>query len=139
MAGCGGGVIGEDGQFDSKHGTKNNGGTQTKSGIITNISGTGFGIGGNYNGRCSSGGGGGWYGGGVSNSYTTYTGGAGGSGYVYNSSTSSNYPNGCKLNSAFYFEDSSTIDVKSSFPSPSGNSNEVCHSGNGYAKITPLQ
>lgn len=74
----------------------------------------------------------------VSASSINATGGAGGSGYVYNSSTSSNYPNGCKLNSSFYLENSSTIDGKTSFPSPSGDSNEVGHSENGFAKITPL-
>lgn len=87
--------------------------TQTKAG--TNGS---FGQGanstgsGNYN-YGPGGGGGGWYGGGASTNvsdrsadYRTYNG--GGSGYVYTSSTASNYPSGCLLNSNYYLTNAST-------------------------------
>ena len=60
---------------------------------------------------------------------------AGGSGYVYTSSTASNYPSGCLLNSSYYLTNSSTIAGNSSFVAPDG-SNETGHSGNGYARIT---
>lgn len=87
--------------------------TQTKAG--TNGS---FGQGanstgsGNYN-YGPGGGGGGWYGGGatintsdVDADYRTCNG--GGSGYVYTSSTASNYPSGCLLNSNYYLTNAST-------------------------------
>ena len=67
-------------------------------------------------------GGGGWYGGGGSG----YAGGGGGgSGYVYTSSTASQYPSGCLLNSSYYLTNASTT----------GNS----RSGNGYATITLVE
>ena len=63
---------------------------------------------------------------------------AGGSGYIYTSSTASNYPSGCKLNSSYYLTNAQTIAGGSSFSSPSGGT-EVGHSGNGYARITKVQ
>lgn len=87
--------------------------TQTKAG--TNGS---FGRGANSIGSDNynygpGGGGGGWYGGGASTNvsdnsadYRTYNG--GGSGYVYTSSTASNYPSGCLLNSNYYLTNAST-------------------------------
>lgn len=87
--------------------------TQTKAG--TNGS---FGQGANSTGPSNynygpGGGGGGWYGGGASTNvsddsadYRTYNG--GGSGYVYTSSTASNYPSGCLLNSNYYLTNAST-------------------------------
>ena len=64
--------------------------------------------------------------------------GGGGSGYVYTSSTSSNYPNGCKLNSSYYLTNAQTIAGNQSFPNVAGTGNETGHSGNGAAKITPV-
>ncbi len=90
----------------------------------------------------SPGGGGGWYGGGSSGTnrsdstnYRTYTG--GGSGYVYTSSTASNYPTGNKLNSSYYLTDATTYAGNSSFSSITAGK-ETGHSGNGYAKIANL-
>lgn len=87
--------------------------TQTKAG--TNGS---FGQGADASGSTNynygpGGGGGGWYGGGASTNvsdssadYRTYNG--GGSGYVYTSSTISNYPSGCLLNNSYYLTNAST-------------------------------
>lgn len=96
-----------------------------------------FGIGGHtsYDG---GGGGGGWYGG-----QGTYPdgsgdddgGGGGGSGYVYTSSSASNYPQGCLLNSSYYLSDASNLSGNESFKSPSG-ATETGHSDNGYCRIT---
>lgn len=63
------------------------------------------------------------------------SGGGGGSGYVYTSSTASNYPSGCLLNSTYYLTSASTIAGNSSFTSPTGSS-ETGHSGDGYIRIT---
>lgn len=62
----------------------------------------------------------------------------GGSGYVYTSSTVSSYPSGCKLNSSYYLTDAQTIAGNQSFPNVAGTGNETGHSGNGAAKITPV-
>lgn len=117
------------------------GGTQTTAGVssatYTGLTGGSFGKGGTYQGGGSEsggGGGGGWYGGGAG-SYGTA--GAGGSGYVYTSSTAKNYPSGCLLNSSYYLTNASTIAGNKSFPSPTG-STETGHSGNGYVRITKL-
>lgn len=108
--------------------------TQTKAG--TNGS---FGQGADASGSANynygpGGGGGGWYGGGastnVSNSsadYRTYNG--GGSGYVYTSSTASNYPSGCLLNSNYYLTNASTA-IGYSKTNPGGQ--------HGYIRITIL-
>lgn len=117
--------------------------TQTSAG--TNGS---FGIGADgdvsgYNYKyASGGGGGGWYGGGAinkhsdSNNYRGHNG--GGSGYVYTSSTASNYPSGCLLNSSYYLTDASTVAGNTSFTGISGSS-ETGHSGNGYIRITAIK
>lgn len=117
------------------------GGTQTTAGIssttYTGLTGGSFGKGGTYQGgggESGGGGGGGWYGGGAG-SYGTA--GAGGSGYVYTSTTASNYPSGCLLNSTYYLSNAQTIAGNQSFPSPTG-STETGHSGNGHVKITKL-
>lgn len=108
--------------------------TQTKAG--TNGS---FGQGADASGAPSynygpGGGGGGWYGGGastnVSNSsadYRTYNG--GGSGYVYTSSTASNYPSGCLLNNNYYLTNASTT-IGYNKTNPGGTQ--------GYIRITVL-
>lgn len=62
----------------------------------------------------------------------------GGSGYVYTSSTASSYPSGCLLDSSYYLINAETKTGNISFLSPTSNSNETGHSGNGYARITPV-
>lgn len=79
-----------------------------------------------------AGGGGGWYGGGSNNP------GGGGSGYVYTSSTATNYPSGCLLNSSYYLTDAQTIAGNTAFTSPTGTS-ETGHSGDGYIRITVIE
>lgn len=108
--------------------------TQTKAG--TNGS---FGQGADASGSTNynygpGGGGGGWYGGGASTNvsdssadYRTYNG--GGSGYVYTSSTASNYPSGCLLNNNYYLTNASTT-IGYSKTNPGGQ--------NGYIRITVL-
>lgn len=104
----------------------------------------GFGFGGNgvtYSSGYGGAGGGGWYGG--SGAYPDSggdddRGGGGGSGYIYTSSTASNYPSGCLLNSSYYLTNAQTIAGNASFPSPTSGSTETGHSGNGYARITVL-
>ena len=60
----------------------------------------------------------------------------GGSGYVYTSSTASNYPSGCLLNSSYYLTSALTSAGDSTFKNPSG-VNEIGHTGDGYVRITP--
>lgn len=102
-----------------------------------------FGIGGHtsYDG---GGGGGGWYGAYPAGGQTTpatgssgsdTSGSPGGSGYVYTSSSASNYPQGCLLNSSYYLSDASNLSGNESFKSPSGTT-ETGHSDNGYCRIT---
>lgn len=123
------------------------GGQQTSGGSASKMTAGTFGTGAstttngsNYK-HGSGGGGGGWYGGGAcstysdSTNYRSYNG--GGSGYVYTAGTAPSYPSGCLLNSSYYLADAQTIAGNTSFPAPSG-SNEIGHSGNGYARITVL-
>lgn len=133
---CGGGLTG-------KSPTSGYSSSQTAAG--TNGS---FGIGGDgytsgYNYKyASGGGGGGWYGGGGcsshsdSTNYRNYNG--GGSGYVYTSSTATNYPSGCLLDSAMYLTNAETIAGDTAFTSPTGTS-ETGHTGNGYVRITVIK
>lgn len=105
---------------------------------------SGFGFGGNgiaYSSGYGGAGGGGWYGG--TGTYPDGSGdddkaGGGGSGYIYTSSTASNYPSGCLLNSSLYLTNASTTIGTSSFTSPTGTS-ETGHSGDGYARITVIE
>lgn len=112
----------------------------THSSNVRNSPAAGFGMGeGRYKISAAglwlcSGGGGGWYGG----SGAEDGAGAGGSGYVYTSSTASNYPNGCLLNSSYYLTNAKTIGGNQPFPNVAGTGNETGHSGNGAAKITPV-
>ena len=141
IGGYGGGTLGGSSSANSSgsSGTASGGnqtgaGTFSNPGSYTGLTGS-FGQGGNYSGggdRSGGGGGGGWYGGGAG-SYGVA--GAGGSGYVYTSSTASNYPSGCLLNSNYYLTSASTIAGNSSFISPTGSS-ETGHGGNGYIRIT---
>ena len=145
----GGGTTG--GTTTQSYGTGGGGGTQTSGGTgSSSASGSGtsgtygaFGVGGRGY-AASSGyagaGGGGWYGGAGSypdGSGDDDRGGGGGSGYVYNSSTASNYPSGCLLNSSHYLANSQTIAGNASMPSTSG-STETGHSGNGFVRITKI-
>ena len=121
--------------------------TQATSGLNSNTNanycgGFGFGGGGVYlsNGYGGAGGGG-WYGGAGTvpdGSGDDDRGGGGGSGYVYTSSTASNYPSGCLLNSSYYLTDAATYAGNTSFVGTSG-SNETGHAGNGYCRITVLE
>ena len=128
--GYGGGLQGQDGGDNN---TPGEGGTQTE--------GASFGIGGNgismNDTTTGAGGGGGWYGGfGSKNGNSAHNGGGGGgSGYVYTSSTASNYPSGCLLNSEYYLTKANTVAGNETIISPSG-FNETGHSGNGYIRIT---
>ena len=86
-------------------------------------------------------GGGGWYGGGASVQVSA----SGGSGWVY---TEANYnawksgnstdANKYLLNSSYYLTDAQTIAGNQPFPNVAGTGNETGHSGNGAAKITPV-
>lgn len=104
----------------------------------------GFGFGGGgvcVNSGYGGAGGGGWYGGSGTvpdGSGDDDRGGGGGSGYVYTSSTASNYPSGCLLNSNYYLTSAGTIDGNTSMPSTSGGT-ETGHQGNGYARITAIE
>lgn len=128
---CGGGITG--GSSQSGYGA-----SQTAAGKNGS-----FGEGGYATAYGLGGGGGGWYGGGACSSssfisdtkYRAYNG--GGSGYVYTSSTTSNYPSGCLLNSSYYLTDAKTIAGDQTFLSPSG-TNETGHTGSGYVRITHL-
>ena len=153
--GAGGGTSGVNGSGGYYSTYKGTGGTQTgnSAGHTCNTSqGTtnsssncpgGFGFGG-FGAYTSSGyggaGGGGWYGG--EGTYPDGSGdddygGGGGSGYIYTSSTASNYPSGCLLNSSHYLTGAQTINGATAFTSPSGAS-ETGHTGDGYCRITVL-
>ena len=138
----GGGTSG--GTTTEYYGSGGGGGTQTAGGAGgSNNSGT-FGQGGQGLSRSSGyggAGGGGWYGGGGSypdGSDDDDRGGGGGSGYVYTSSTASNYPSGCLLNSSYYLTNAQTIAGNTAFTSPTG-TNETGHTGNGYIRITAIK
>ena len=138
----GGGTSG--GTASQSFGTGGGGGTQTAGGSGGSSNSGSFGQGGNGLYRASGyagAGGGGWYGGGGSypdGSGDDDRGGGGGSGYVYTSSTASNYPSGCLLTSDYYLTDANTYAGNTSFVGTSG-SNETGHSGNGYCRITVLE
>jgi hypothetical protein len=96
------------------------------------------GIGAKHTGYISGGNGGdGWYGGagGMSVSATEGRPGGGGSGYVYNEETYTDYPEGCLLNPKYFLENSSTLGGTSSFLSPLGEP-VTGNGGNGYIRIT---
>lgn len=134
--GYGGGTVGGTQTVNSNSERQANGGSQTNGGINKSgytTSGA-FGVGGNGTQQWTSGGGGGWYGG--AGCYCDYAG--GGSGYVYTSSTASNYPSGCLLTSSYYLSNAETIAGNQSFTSPTGSS-ETGHSGNGYCRITVIE
>lgn len=68
---------------------------------------------------------------------STVGGGGGGSSYVYTSSTATNYPSDCLLNSSYYLTDASTTTGTSSFTDYDG-STVTGHSGNGACRITAI-
>lgn len=150
VAGGGGGSASEN-AATTKYGGGSSGGSPTSGyGASQTAAGTSgaFGQGANgyisgYNYKyASGGGGGGWYGGGAINSHsdsTNYRGyNGGGSGYIYTSSTASNYPSGCLLKSDYYLTEAKTVAGNSSFTGPAGSS-ETGHSGNGYVKISVIE
>lgn len=140
----GGGTSG--GSTSERYGDGGQGGTATSGGAGyssgANTPGS-FGKGGQGYNRSSGyggAGGGGWYGGAGSypdSSGDDDRGGGGGSGYVYTSSTASNYPSGCLLNSSYYLSNASTTAGNASMPATTSGT-ETGHSGNGYARITNM-
>ena len=137
VAGGGGGAYGGTNLGDGGIGGGLKGGAPTSGGAqATQTTGYSFGTGQTApnSGNSGGAGGGGWYGGYAS--ISVYGTGGGGSGYVYNSSTYSNYPS-CKLNSAYYLTNSQTIAGDSTMPAPKGGT-ETGHTGDGYARITLL-
>ena len=131
-AGAGGGLEGQ----ASTYGPSTNGGKQDQGGTGGYVGDYGtqgsFGLGG-IHGSGSAGGGGGWYGGSGSNNTGYCTGGAGGSGYVFNKT--SFQPTGFKLTSEYYLSEGDTIQGTKEFLSPEGNK-EIGHTGHGAVKIT---
>ena len=108
-----------------------------------------FGSGGNGKGYSSygAGGGGGFYGGGSGSCGDNEGQGAGGggSGWVYTESNYNTWKSGNPtdatkylLNSSYYLTNAETKAGNTSFPSPTSSGNETGHSGNGYARITPI-
>ncbi len=132
------------GAATSGYGTGGGAGTQTAGGDGDSATSGSFGQGGAGTHRKSGyggSGGGGWYGGGgcyPDSSGDDDKGGGGGSGYVYTSSTATNYPTGCLLNSAYYLTEAQTIAGNASMPSTTG-STETGHQGNGYVRITAIK
>lgn len=160
--GVGGGTnggIGSQHEFsisDASPGTQTSGGKPGDKNICSEcalipsgvLAGTGvFGLGGSitnetYNTMAGAGGGG-WYGGGAGNGHGGS--GSGGSGWVFNESNydawkSGNSSDATKfiLDKSFYLSDAKTIPGNQKFPNPAGTGQEEGHSGNGYAKITPI-
>lgn len=130
-------------------------GTQTGSTGGLGSSSTGdpgkFGLGatGKYKAGCDSGGGGGggWYGGGSGGhgSFTASGSGGGGSGWTFTESNFNAWRSGDQsnasnfhLDSSFYLTDTACKSGEEEFPRPDGNGTEIGHSGNGFAKITPI-
>ena len=142
--GVGGGLSGGNGEQYSTSYKAGTAGSQTSAGISYRNSATissngvygtiaNFGTGASASTALmgGSGGGGGWYGGGFGSRASA----GGGSGYVYTSSTASNYPSGCLLNSSYYLTNAETITGDQSFKDPDG-STVIGHAGDGVVKIT---
>lgn len=138
--GHGGGTTG--GNCSSGYGNGGQGATQTTGGTGTSPGSFGQGGSGSAgNDGYGGAGGGGWYGGSGTlpdSSYDDDKGGGGGSGYIYTSSTASNYPSGCLLNSSYYLTNAITATGDTLFTSPAG-VNETGHTGNGYIRITVIE
>ena len=127
------------GAATSGYGSGGGAGTQTAGGSGGSNNSGAFGVGGKGLSRSSgyggAGGGGGCY---PDGSGDDDKGGGGGSGYVYTSTTATNYPTGCLLSSAYYLADAQTIAGNASMPSTVG-STETGHQGNGYVRITAIK
>lgn len=127
------------------YGSGGGAGTQTAGGTGGSATSGSFGKGGAGTYRKSGyggSGGGGWYGGGGTypdSSGDDDKGGGGGSGYIYTSSTASNYPSECLLTSKYYLTEAQNIAGNTAFPTTDGSSTETGHSGNGYVKITVIK
>lgn len=144
--GYGGGLTGGNGSYSSA-GRYGLGGTQTGGGELPaggsqEYATAGiFGVGGSMckvSDKCFSGGagGGGWYGG--SSSSGAGASGGGGSGYYFDGNTIVNYPVGCKLTTAYYLVNGSTLNGNSTFSTPDKTTTETGHRGNGHVRITKL-
>ena len=88
-------------------------------------------------------GGGGWYGGGAAGNYSLAgklraSGGGGGSGFVFTLDTANNVPTGYVPTDIYYLNNTIILDGTKEFSNSSGTGTEVGHSGDGYAKITPI-
>lgn len=115
-------------------GTSYNGSTANPTNYGASLADFGTGGGRTSGTNRTAGGGGGWYGGGFSAS----GGGGGGSGYVYTSSTKSDYPSGKLITDDYLLDNASTTaGNSSSMPSPSGGT-ESGHAGDGYVRITKI-
>ena len=153
--GAGGGATGQTGGYYGTLTAASNGGpggTISAAGKVINSSygntAGAFGVGGNGDYRSTSyygvgAGGGGWYGGGTG--YYRYAGGGGGSGWIYTQATYNEWKTANATDSAnytvdtkYYLTDASTSAGNQSFESTSGGT-ETGHSGDGYAKITPVE
>lgn len=73
------------------------------------------------------------------------SGAGGGSGWIYTEANYNTWKSGNPtdankylLNSSYYLTNAETKAGNTSFPSPTSSSNETGHSGNGYARITPV-
>jgi len=115
-------------------GTSYNGSTADPTNYNASLAAFGTGGGRTSGSNRTAGGGGGWYGGGFSAS----GGGGGGSGYVYTSTTKSNYPSGKLITDDSLLTNASTTAGNGSVPKTDGTGNETGHSGNGYARITKI-
>ena len=135
--GYAGGLTGQ--SRTDNYGSGGNGGTQTSGGTYRAT----FGQGGSSSfssGGYPGAGGGGWYGGGGANpdgGGDDDRGGGGGSSYVYTEESAANYPEGCLLNSNYYLTNTELLSGNQTFRGPNG-TQELGHSGDGYAKITYL-
>ena len=109
----------------------------------------GSGATGKYRKECCSGGGGGggWFGGGSGGfgDWAWCSSGGGGSGWTFTETNLQRFKSGdssngsrFELNNTYYLTDSACYGGNQEFPRPDGNGNERGHTGNGYAKITPL-
>ena len=152
--GFGGGLNGGNSSYYGNKRSDSGCGTQTKSTR---------GLGGHYEGDIGSfgkgaegkyrsgydsggGGGGGWYGGGSGGYGNWHPGsGGGGSGWTFTESNFNKWKEGDSsksskyvLDSSYYLTDAVTLSGNEDIPKIDGNGMEHGHSGNGYAKITPI-
>lgn len=152
--GAGGGTLGQDGFKDIQYiglgGSQTEGGdtgTDSRRDALNGIGSFGAGGGmlaGSNSGKTTGGGGGsGWYGGGAG----VYEGGGGGSGWTFTEDGYLNWKNNSTNNESdnwavddkYYLANAITIAGNNQIPSPENpNQNTLGRSGDGYAKITPI-